>query len=64
MCLNDKILILFGHIFGHERVQDFPGGMNNFFKVVSETDMDVAALRLDSEEHATKVLQKISSYFK
>ena len=62
MCLNDKILIIIGHIFGHDKVQNFPGGTKSFFELFLGIDLKLSKLQLDSEEHGTEVLREIGPY--
>jgi hypothetical protein len=58
-CINDKILILFGHICGHENVQSFSGGLKKFFEVVSEIDFAVSTYKLGPLEHGTEVIREV-----
>ena len=58
-CINDKIIILVGHICGHENVQSFNGGLKKFFEVVSEIDLAISTYKLEPVEHGTEVLREV-----
>jgi hypothetical protein len=64
MCINDKISIIIGHAFGHDNVQNFPGGMKSFFKLVSDIEIQLSQLQLQlsPEEQGTEVLRGIRPY--
>jgi hypothetical protein len=62
MCLNDKVLIILGHLFGHDTVQNFSGGTKGFFDLVSDIDFKISKLQLDPEQHASEFLREMGSY--
>ncbi len=62
MCLNDKILIILGHLFGHDTVQNFSGGTKGLLDLVSDVDLKISKLQLDSEKHAFEFLREMGDY--